>query len=151
MAVSVPSSDFQRSQNVNSSCLTRKFGHKFTVVVFGVSVSVTRSFCIRYFSMSYLGQNTIKHFLGNFIGNSALLGLVIIYCQPKVLLSSTKYILYITADYSLVEIQQLAYQGAVKRVERDILHFFLVSLKFAVGYTKLYSSAEKKMKMKIIM
>ena len=69
------------------------------------------------------------------------------HTKPKSETLPIKYILYITADYSLVEIQQFAYQGAVKRVERDILHFFLVSLKFAVGYTKLYSFVEKKMKM----
>ena len=43
----------------------------------------------------------------------------------------------------------MAYQSEINRVERDILHFFLVSLKFAVGYSKLLPSVEKKKKRKI--
>ena len=50
--------------------------------------------------------------------------------------------------YSLAEIQGLAYQCELKRVERDIFHFFL-SIKFAAGYARLSGSAEKKEKRKI--
>ena len=38
----------------------------------------------------------------------------------------------------------------MKRVKRDILHFFLVSIKSAAGYARLFNSVEKKKKRKIL-
>ena len=53
-----------------------------------------------------------------------------------------------TMVFSLVEIQELAYQCEEERCERNLLHFHLTALKFAANYHSLFKNicSEKKRK-----